>query len=323
MAEQYIKHSDLVSFAADNVNIPQDKLKVYREQVARLKEKLEAHIKDHPDYDLVKVLHSGSVAKGTALKTLNDMDLAVYVKKTEENPDEEKLLEWLIARLKDAYKNILKPEQFSPGTHCVKISFRGTGLDIDVSPIIYEENEEDKGYLINKDTGNRVLTSIPLHLKFLQERKNKLPNHFRQSIRLLKWWNREQKKLDTNFRFKSFMVELICSHLLDKQIDMSDYSIAMEEFFLYIVKSGLKERIYFTDNYNANKLPGTRRDIIEIFDPVNPENNVASMYTEIERLKIVNAAHSALDAIYEAKFSTTKSRAVERWQEVLGSSFNL
>lgn len=323
MAEQYVNHSDLLSFAADKVNISRDDLTTYRAQVKRLKERLEEHIKDHPDYNLVKVLHSGSVAKGTALKTLNDMDLAVYVKKTEEDPNEEKLLEWLMDRLKDVYKNILNPDQFSPGTHCVKISFRGTGLDIDVSPIIYEDNDEDKGYLINKDTGNRVLTSIPLHLKFLRARKEKSPIHFVQTIRLLKWWNREQKKMDSEFRFKSFMIELICAHLLDNKIDMSDYTVSMDEFFLYIVKSGLKERIFFTDNYSVDKLSKSRKDIIEIFDPVNPENNVASMYTEKERIKIINAAHSALDAIHEAKFSTTKTRAIERWQEVLGSSFKI
>ena len=63
--------------------------------------------------------------------------------------------------------------------------------------------------------------------------------------------------------------------------------------------------------------------MIEIFDPVNPENNVASMYTENDRLKIVEAAHNALDAIHEAKHSNTKTRAVERWQAVLGPSFNI
>jgi hypothetical protein len=45
-----------------------------------------------PDYGFVKSLHSGSLAKGTALKTLNDMDVAVYVKKSEAPADENALL---------------------------------------------------------------------------------------------------------------------------------------------------------------------------------------------------------------------------------------
>ena len=225
--------------------------------------------------------------------------------------------------LKEAYKNVLNPDQFGKGAHCVRISFRGTGLDVDVSPVIYEGDKHNKGYLINKDSGDRVLTSIPLHLEFIRKRKKKQPEHFRQVVRILKWWNREKKKQDDDFKFKSFMIELICAHLLDKGVDMSDYSKALDEFFLYIVKTGLKDRIYFTDNYTLDKLPKERKHVIEIFDPVNPENNVASMYNESSRLKIVSAAHDAMDAIHEAKFATTKTRAVDLWQQVLGSSFKI
>jgi hypothetical protein len=85
----------------------------------------------------------------------------------------------------------------------------------------------------------------------------------------------------------------------------------------------LKDRISFTDNYTVDKLPKERKHVIEIFDPVNPENNVASMYNESSRLKIVSAAHDAMDAIHEAKFATTKTRAVDLWQQVLGSSFKI
>lgn len=39
--------------------------------------RLEKKIEEDPDYALVKMLHAGSVAKGTALKTVNDLDVAV------------------------------------------------------------------------------------------------------------------------------------------------------------------------------------------------------------------------------------------------------
>lgn len=87
----------------------------------------------------------------------------------------------------------------------MRISFRGSGLDVDVSPVIviYEGDKEYKGYLINKDTGERVLTSIPQHLEFIRKRKKKVPQHFRQVIRLIKWWNKERKKEDGDFKFNS------------------------------------------------------------------------------------------------------------------------
>jgi hypothetical protein len=90
----------------------------------------------------------------------------------------------------------------------------------------------------------------------------------------------------------------------------------------YIVKTGLKRRIAFTDYYRASELPGTLSDPIQVFDPVNPSNNVACQYTEQYRLLIVEAAQDALDAVNEAHTAATKGHAVQMWKHVLSSSFN-
>ena len=62
-------------------------------------------------------------------------------------------------------------------------------------------------------------------------------------------------------------------------------------------------------------------DSIVIMDPVNPENNVANLYTEAQRGLIVDAAQDALDALNEAHTAATKKHAVQMWRLVLGSSF--
>ena len=216
MAEQYVTHKNIYQYAEDKINLKREYVSDYRAQVNRLRDNLKAYIDENPDYDLVKMYHSGSVAKGTALKTLNDMDVAVYIKKSANNPNEYQLLTWLQARLREVYKNKgIKEDQIELSTHCVTISFRGTGLDVDVSPVIIED--DDYGYLIRKYSGERVLTNIPLHLKFIRARKDKQPHDYRQVIRLVKWWIRNIKRLDTAFRFKSFMAELICAHLADNE----------------------------------------------------------------------------------------------------------
>ena len=322
MAEQYVTHKDIYQYAENKVNLKREHVSDYRAQVNRLRDNLEAYINEHPDYDLVKMYHSGSVAKGTALKTLNDMDVAVYIKKSANNPDENGLLVWLQERLKEVYKNKgIKEDQIELSTHCVTISFRGTGLDVDVSPVIVEDG--DYGYLIKKHSGERVLTNIPLHLKFIRTRKVKQPHNYRQIIRLVKWWIRNLKRLDTSFRFKSFMAELICAHLSDNGLIMKDYIYALEEFFAYIIRTQLKERIFFSDNYTKAKLPGYNTGAIEIFDPVNPINNIVAGYSDSDRLKIIEAAHDALDAIHEAKYATTKERTVICWQKLFGPSFTI
>lgn len=323
LSPSFVGQSQIQGFAEAKVNLKRDDVKEYREQVNRLRERLAEYIKARPDYGVVKMLHSGSVMKGTALKTVNDMDVAVYVKPSDETTaDEGRLLPWLVARLREVYPT-MNPEQFIPRDHCVTVSFFGSGLDVDVVPVIAEEDDEDHGCLIVKDTGLRIRTSIPLHLAFIRDRKKTQPEHFAQIVRLVKWWVRQRKAGDETFRFKSFMVELICAKLADDGLDCSDYSRALERVFTYIVTTGFKERIFFADNYGTGDIPDPDGAPIQILDPVNAENNVAAQYSAADRDRIVDAAADALDAIVEAHYATTQGRAVEMWQVVFGPSFRV
>lgn len=320
MSQPFILHSHIARFAEEQVNLSRDDAKEYREQVSRLRDKLERHIQDHPDFDLIKMLLSGSLAKGTALKTINDIDVAVYVKADGAPGNEADLLRWLAEKLREAYPQ-MAPNQITPGKHCVRISFRGTGLDIDVVPVHYMGDPDGRGYVIVLETGERILTSIPLHLQFIRARKLQQPQHFAQIIRLFKWWVREQKAIDDSFRLKSFMAEMLIAHLVDTRLDLSDYPAGLEKVFLYIVQSQLKSRIAFKDNYPSSHLPAPSGKPIEIFDPVNALNNVAADYSDQDRRRIVEAAQESLERLSEARYSTTKGRAIDCWQAVLGSSF--
>lgn len=320
MLDQFVRHGDIVSFANERVNLKTDDVEEYRGQVRRLREKLGRYIDEHPGFDVVKMLHSGSVAKGTALKVINDMDVAVYVKKGKAPEQEIRLLEWTAERLKEAYGNTIKPEQIAIEHHCVSVKFEGTGLNVDVVPVLYEGDEDDRGYLVPPSTGIRVLTSIPLHLAFSRSKKNAHKTHYRQMVRLVKWWARIQKGSREGFRFKSFMTELILAHLFDKGFKADDYAEALFEFFSYIVRTRLSERIVFDDHYPTSDAKDDGNPV-QIFDPVNPENNVASRYHQSDVDIIVDAAADALDAISFARRATTKTEAVNEWQQVFGPSF--
>lgn len=310
-----IVHEDIVRFAEDRVNLPSDTAKKHRQQVNLLRERLEAKIAEDSAFDLLKMLHAGSVAKGTALRTVNDLDVAVYVKAGDAPTAGGELIPWLAERLAEANPT-MKPEQFEPKVHCVTINFRGTGLNVDVVPVLYEGAEDDCGWLVRKHTGERILTSIPLHLQFMRDRKQRYGGEYTELIRLTKWWKREK-----DLRFKSFMIELLWARLAATGAALTDYPTALENFFTYIVKSGLKERMFFTDHYTAASLPAEHTGVIEVFDPVNPDNNIAINYEEVDRQAIVNAAHEALDALGEARYAITKSEAVECWQDILGRGF--
>src|SRR5687768_7929230 len=74
-AVSLISHADITAFVADSVNLRREDAEDYRAQVIRLREKLERFMHDHPNYGFIKSLLAGSLAKGTALKTLNDIDV--------------------------------------------------------------------------------------------------------------------------------------------------------------------------------------------------------------------------------------------------------
>ena len=314
----HITNADLKAFAEKRINLSRDEANAGRARVRVLRERLESHIADNPGFSLVKMLHARSVAKGTGLSDLNDMDVAVYV--VAEAVGDEELVLWMTDRLRQVYGATIAPEAIQPGTNCATIMF-ASGLNVDVVPVLDEGEGNGKGYLVAKDTGDRLLTSVPMHLEFIRSRKKAHPDNLAQVIRYLKWWIRVQKRADASFKFKSFMAELIVARLADDGLTFVDHAAALGAVFDYIVESGLSDRIAFKDYYLSRDLPAPTGAAMEIFDPVNPHNNVARHYSDADRRRIVTAAEAALDAVTEAGFATTKGQAVACWQIVLGTTF--
>lgn len=321
MSRDHVDHPDLVRFAEKRVNLPKEKANEYRAQVRRLREKLEGYLQEHPDFSLRRMQLSGSLAKGTALRSLNDIDVAAYVSGSEAPRDVRALLEYLAERLRKAFPNF-KPEQVQPQTYSVTVSFRGSGLDVDVVPILYRGDPEWRGDLVSQDDGSLLETSIPLHLEFAKRRKRKQQTHFAQIVRLVKFWAQRQKAENEKFRFKSFLIELLLARLCDDGQDFSDYPEALQGFFTYLARSGLREKLVFTDYYAASAV-GAFSDRVQIIDPVNAANNAARLYTPVHADAIVDAAIDAGDAIDAALRAPTKELTVRHWQRVFGSAFQL
>jgi len=319
VSREHVDHQDIVRFAEERVNLPQEKAKEYRDQAQRLQDKLSGYLADHPDFSLKRMMLSGSLAKGTALRSLNDIDVAVYISGSEAPRDTRELLDYLAERLRKAFPNF-SPEQVKPQTYSVTVSFRGSGLDVDVVPVLYAGQPQWRGNLVSQEDGSFLETSIPLHLEFARARKRAAPTHFAQVVRLAKYWARLMKQERPDFRFKSFMIELIMAKLLDNGVDFSDYPEALQAFFTYLVTSELRERIVFEDNYSASTV-GTLHDLVQIIDPVNAQNNVARLYTQGNVDQIIDAAMDAGDAIDAALRAPTKQLTLGYWQKVFGSSF--
>ena len=321
MARQHVDHGDIAAFAQEKVNLPKDKADEYRAQARRLRERLEGYLEEHPDFSLKKMMLSGSLAKGTALRSLNDIDVACYIGGADAPGDVPKLLSYLAARLRKAFPNF-SPDQVKPNTFSVTVSFRGSGLDVDVVPILYNGDPDWYGNLVSQDDGSFLKTCIPRHLEFVRKRKQAHETHFAQVARLIKFWAAKMKREQEALRFKSFMIELILAHLADQGLDFADYPEALQHFFTYLARSNARELIVFSDYYKPSTV-GTITEPVKIVDPVNANNNVSKLYTAAQADAIVNAALDAGDAIDAALAAPTKQETVRYWQRVFGSAFQV
>jgi Second Messenger Oligonucleotide or Dinucleotide Synthetase domain len=248
MARQHVGHNEIATFAQEKVNLPKDKADEYRAQARGLRERLDRYLEEHPDFTLKKMMLSGSLAKGTALRSLNDIDVACYISGADAPGDVTKLLNYLAERLRNAYPNF-SSDQVKANTYSVTVSFRGSGLDVDVVPILYNGDPNWYGNLVSQEDGSFLETCIPRHLEFIKKRKQAHDKDFAQVVRLIKFWAAKLKREQDGFRLKSFKIELIFAHLADQGADLTDYPEALQQFFTYVARSNIRELVVFGDYY--------------------------------------------------------------------------
>jgi tRNA nucleotidyltransferase (CCA-adding enzyme) len=301
------------AFLEDTVNLKREKVEVYREQVRFLRERLALYVAEHPDFVLLKMLHFGSLAKATAISTLREMDVAVYMRADETRTRD---LSALLPSIRDLLIRVypqMDASQFVIDPPAVTITYRDSGLNVDVVPVIPNEKPDDRG-ILPLSYPDWIETSIPLHLEFIRRRSAKY-SRFREVVRLTKWWRQE---LDVPL--SSFAIELVWAHLCDGGFVPDDLQDAMLGFFAYVERSRLGDRIVFSDNYPASDAISSTSPI-QIVDPVTPNNNVTESVTSSDRDAIVRAAEVALDNVAAGSSAYSKSKGVLCYQRVFGNSF--
>lgn len=321
MSREHVGHGEIARFADARINLKREDASELRRQANQLREKLEAYLASHPEFGLKKMMLSGSLAKGTALRSTSDIDVACYVASDSAPHAMADLIEWLAKRLETAFAN-MKPSQIVRKTYSVAVQFIGTGNEVDIVPILYSGDTQWRGNLISQDTGEPLMTSVPMHLDFVRKRKAANPQHFAQLVRLIKFWAGLRKREDATFRFKSFMIELILARLADRGMAMKDYPEALQSFFTFLATDQLRSVTSFTDYYHTGSCAPTSEPV-RIWDPVNCENNVAKLYSNDNRELIVEAAIDAGDAIDGALRAISKGETIRYWQKVLGPSFDV
>ena len=310
-----LTNTELRYYDSNVLRLPADKRKEYHAQVDRLITELRRSVKDKTEINITKVVKAGSFAKFTILRKSTydpvDVDVVFYISGRDASKE---TLDSLSTTIYDLLINIYpnkSVEDFELQRKAATVTFVGSGLSVDIVPVIEDESRPGYGWQFDIHDNSKIQTCAPCQIQFVRDRKNQ-DSDFRTLVRMAKKWRNyaEIKPL------KSFAIELIMAHILATQGKDGGIEQRFRNFLLYIAQSGLKEQISFPEN----TLPlGTFTDPVVIFDPVYRFNNVTSRISESERKEIVAAAQEAWETVTFA--SVEGDHAV--WKEVFGPGFKV
>jgi hypothetical protein len=310
-----LNNTELLYYDANVLRLPADKRKEYHAQVDRLIEELSRSIRNKTKIEITKVVKAGSFAKFTILRKTStdpvDVDVVFYISgKSIDTETLQSLNDTIYNLLVEIYPN-KDVEDFEIQRKAATVSFVGSGLSVDIVPVIEDPNKAGYGWQFDLQDGSSMETCAPCQIQFVRDRKNQ-DKDFRTLVRLAKKW-RNHAELRA---LKSFIIELIIAYILDQEGKAGSIEQRFRRFLLYLAQSGLKDIISFPENVAPL---GTFSDPVVIIDPVNSKNNVASRITETERAEIVAAASVAWEAAHFASAEDDK----EVWKELFGPRFRV
>lgn len=310
-----LNNTEIRYYDGNVLRLPAEKRTAYHQQVDRLISELSKKLKDQNKLTITKVVKAGSFAKFTILRQTTedpvDVDVVFYISGRDADHETLSSLNQLIFdALITLYPN-KSVEDFEIQRKAATVTFVGSGLSVDIVPVIEDPKNANYGWQFDIHDGTRVQTCAPCQIKFVRDRKNVDPD-FRTLVRLgKKWRNRIELK-----PLKSFAIELIMAHVLATNGKEGSIEKRFRDFLQYIAQSELKEVIIFPENGTVTTIFS---DPVVILDPVCNTNNVASRISEGERKEIVAAA---LNAWETAHFASTEDD-LDLWKELFGPRFKV
>lgn len=293
-------------------------------------ERLHDKVSEDGTFELEKILLAGSNAKHTSLRktkeNLFDVDLNAYFSgEGATKADLDRLLHFTRDRLVDIYRHLKDEKDFEVLKSAVRVKFTsGIQLWVDVSPIIKDDSLgfENAGWIPRPD-GWR-LTSVTAHNRFVSSRTKESkkvsgPVHFNRLVRMVKWWNNRQGKLQQ----PSIFCELLTAAAVAESGVTGEWQSSLRKIFTFLRQHEFKKPIIFSDFYKADevKLPS---DPVIVMDAVNPKNNITAGWTTATRDDFLQRVQEAYDAMMDARSAEQdddEDEAVDNWCRVFGDDF--
>ncbi len=305
-----LQNSELQNFVS-RIKLQEDDMPKYRTQIDNLKKKLGNKIKNDTRTGLkvTKYLLTGSWRKRTILRATGanpiDIDLVLYVEGDENlTKDLKKLHDFLVGYLEEIYpsKDISKDVDAEGKTKSIKIRFSGTGLELDIVPVISLSSPVDYVWQPQRggSNGKKYTTSVTKQLEFAKQCKDRNPS-FTGIVRSLKWWRnfKELHPTDDEAGLSSFAIELIVAYLdINKGVE-SNLERGIIRFFEFLSTPGFPI-IKFAGALNTVPVFTTP---VFIADPTNNENNAAKKLDEDIWEEILEEANEAFETLCIANSS--------------------
>ncbi len=318
-----------LSHFVNKIKLQKDNMQKYRDQINNLRNKLEDKIKndDRNGLKVTKYLLAGSWKKHTILKSTGDnpidIDLVLFVAGDENiQNDLKKLHDFIVNYLKEIYtqKDIDRDVDAEGNTKSIKIRFSGSGLEVDIVPVVPLSSPERYVWQPQRGGGGKYITSVENHLDFSTKLRKNNPN-YTAIVRALKWWKnyKEISPSENEGGISSFAIELIVAYLDETKGVVENIEEAIIRFFQFLSYSNFPD-IQFV--HAINSIPYYTTPIY-IADDTNNENNAAKKIDSSKWNEIFEEAEEAFDILNIAQSIKTEGATIEEWQEVFGPTFNI
>jgi hypothetical protein len=318
-----------LQFFVDKIKLQRENMQKYRDQITNLKEKLESKIKNDQSTGLkvIKYLIAGSWKKRTILKASGDnpidIDLVLFVSGDENIlNDLERLHDYIVKYLQEIYpqKDISRDVDARGNTKSIKIRFSGSGLEVDIVPVVPINNPVNYVWQPQRGGGGKYITSVENHLEFSLSKRQKNPS-YTAIVRMLKHWKnyKELKPTEYDGGISSFAIELIVAYLDENKGVETNIEEAIIRFFQFVSGTNFPN---ITFKHAINSIP-SYYSAIYIADDTNNENNVAKKIDDSKWSEIIDEAEKAFDALNYAQSIKNETTTIEEWKSVFGPTFNI
>lgn len=310
-----LSDKELGNYVTNKLALPGEERNEYRRQVNRLLENLESVLAQDGSYRIQKFRRAGSLEKGTSNRPRAgkpvDADVGVYFRADGTSVFDIAELQRLIKKLLVAAYPQKSADDFEEGSRVFEVIFKGTGLEVDLVPIVSLDSDANYGLQYSR-SGDRVKTSVKVHIDHYRSHAGRDPL-LAPSLRMAKRW-RYWQELDG---IQSFHLELLLSYLVDRDGPAAGLEEGIRRLFLFVMRD-LASGVAF-DGADASSF----NDPVVIVDPANSGNNVGARIEQGERDALITAARQGYETITWAQGLPGKGETISAWKELFGDNFSI